>query len=66
MEQSYLVKERTIMGSDPALQDALAGLQGASERPRCLCVPSGVAMYVAKHAQYVVKRMAGRCRAGRR
>src|SRR5690606_35724902 len=30
-----------------------------SERPRCLCVAGGVEMYVARHRQFVVKRMPG-------
>ncbi len=44
---------------DPRLQEALARAHGSSERPRCLCVPDGVEMYVARHRQYVVKRMPG-------
>ncbi|MEO8155409.1 MAG: DUF1173 family protein [Rhizobacter sp.] len=42
---------------DPQLQDALAAVHETSERPRCLCVVGGVEMYVARHRQFVVKRM---------
>ncbi len=58
MEQAvYLVRGRRYAGEDPALQDALARIHGSSERPRCMCVPGGVEMYVAKLAHYIVKRM---------
>jgi hypothetical protein len=53
----YFVKGRSFMASDPKLQDALACIYDTAERPRCMCVPVGVPMYVAKHRQYVVKRM---------
>ncbi len=32
-------------------------LHDTSQRPRCLCVPGGVEMYVARHRQFLVKRM---------
>jgi hypothetical protein len=53
----YFVKGRTYASGDPGLQDALARIYGSSERARCMCVPGGVQMYIAKHAEYVVKRM---------
>jgi Protein of unknown function (DUF1173) len=53
----YLIKGRTHAASEPGLQDSLARLYGSSERPRCMCVPGGVEMYVAKHADYAIKRM---------
>ena len=53
----YFIKGRTCEAGDPRLQDGLARVYGSSERPRCMCVPGGVEMYVAKHAEYVVKRM---------
>jgi Protein of unknown function (DUF1173) len=53
----YFIKGRTYSAVDPGLQDGLARLYGSSERPRCLCVPGGVEMYIARHAEYVVKRM---------
>ena len=53
----YFIKGRTYAAADPGLQDGLARVYGSSERPRCMCVPGGVEMYIAKHAEYVVKRM---------
>jgi hypothetical protein len=53
----YFVKGRTYASGDPGLQDALARIYGSSERARCMCVPGGVQMYIAKHAEYLVKRM---------
>ena len=41
----------------PGLQDALAQGYGSPERPRCLCVSGGVEMYIARHAEYIGKRM---------
>src|SRR6202158_2962989 len=56
-EQRYLIKSRTYLAGDPELQDALAGVYDTPERPRCMCVRGGIEMYVAKHRQYVIKRM---------
>ena len=56
----YLVKGRTYRTypeADPGLQDALAQVYGSPERPRCLCVSGGIEMYIARHADYIVKRM---------
>ena len=53
----YFIKGRTYTCADPQLQEALSRVYGASERPRCMCVPGGIEMYIAKHADYVVKRM---------
>jgi hypothetical protein len=53
----YIIKGRTYPAADPGLQDALAQVYGSPERPRCLCVPGGIEMYIAKHAEYIVKRM---------
>jgi hypothetical protein len=56
-EQRFLIKGRTYASNDPELQDALVRVYDTLERPRCMCVPGGIEMYVAKHRQYVVKRM---------
>lgn len=53
----YFVKGRIYAAGDPGLRDGLTRVYGSSERPRCMCVPGGVEMYIAKHAEYVVKRM---------
>lgn len=44
---------------DPRMQAVLASAYESPERPRCLCASGGVEMYVARHRQYVVKRMPG-------
>ena len=53
----YFINGRTCAAGDPRLRDNLARVYGSPERPRCMCVPGGVEMYIAKHAEYVVKRM---------
>ena len=55
----FAIRGRVVNADDAAWQDLLAQLHDAGERPRCLCVPEGVEMYVARHRQYVVKRMPG-------
>ena len=55
--QRFAIKGRVIGADDPQLQDALACVYDTPERPRCLCVPGGVEMYVARHRHFVVKRM---------
>jgi hypothetical protein len=54
---TYLINDRIWNASDPQLQHALARVYDSPERPRCMCVPGGVEMYVAKHGHYLVKRM---------
>lgn len=58
-ESAYLVEGRRYRGDSPALQAALSGVYGTDERPRCLCAAQGIEMYVARHAQLVIKRMPG-------
>lgn len=55
--QRFAIKGRVIGTDDPQLQDALAQVYDTPERPRCMCMPGGVEMYVARHRQFVVKRM---------
>lgn len=55
--QRFSIKGRVLGVDDPQLQSALAQVHESPERPRCLCVPGGVEMYVAHHSQFVVKRM---------
>ena len=54
---TYLINDRIWNAYDPQLQAALARVYDSPDRPRCMCVPGGVEMYVAKHGHYVVKRM---------
>ena len=55
--QRFSIKGRVVDASAPDMQDMLAHVYETPERPRCLCVPGGVEMYVARHRQFVVKRM---------
>lgn len=55
--QRFLILGREIDADDPRLQEALAGIYDTLERPRCLCQPNGIEMYVARHRQFVIKRM---------
>ena len=55
--QRFFVKGVRFDAQDARLQDALAQIYGTPERAWCLCVPGGVEMYVAKHREYLVKRM---------
>jgi hypothetical protein len=56
-EQLFFIKGRKFSAADPDLQDALARIYDTPERPRCMCRPGGIEMYVAKFAQYIIKRM---------
>ena len=55
--QRLAIKGSVLTVDDPRLQGALAAVYETQERPRCLCVPGGIEMYVARHRQYLVKRM---------
>src|SRR5438046_10507016 len=56
-EQRFLIRGVTYAANDPGLQHALGLVYETPERPRCICVRGGIEMYIAKHSQYVVKRM---------
>lgn len=53
----YAIGDQIIGADDPHLQTRLARLHGTAERPRCLCVPGGVEMYVAHYRHFQIKRM---------
>ncbi|WP_150429921.1 DUF1173 family protein [Dechloromonas sp. CZR5] len=55
--QRFAILGQVIEDDSPQLQEALAKIYNISERPRCLCVPKGVEMYVARHRRFVIKRM---------
>jgi hypothetical protein len=55
--QRFSVKGRVVLASAPELQTLLAHVYETPERPRCLCVAGGVEMYVARHREFLVKRM---------
>jgi hypothetical protein len=55
---TYRIKGEEFRGDDPALGAALARVYDAKARPVCLCVPTGVEMYIARVAgQFILKRM---------
>lgn len=55
--QRFAIRGRVWQCADPGLQEALAQIHDSAERPRCLCMPGGIEMYVARHHQLLVKRM---------
>jgi len=55
--QRFSIQGREISADDPDLQDTLTSIYDTPERPLCLCRPNGVQMYVARHRQFVIKRM---------
>jgi uncharacterized protein DUF1173 len=56
--QRFSINGRVLPVDDPQLQSALAQIYEMPERPRCLCVPGGVELYVAHHhRRFVAKRM---------
>lgn len=57
--QRFIIAGTEFDANDPRLQDALARAYDAPDRPRCLCTQGGVEMYVARHRQFVLKRMPG-------
>lgn len=61
LSQRFGVLGQVWSGSEATFQDALAVVyrdRQTIERPRCLCTPTGVEMYVARHQQeLVLKRM---------
>lgn len=57
---TYLIGSETITAHSEGLQDVLLRARAAGLRPRCLCTPAGVGMYLAKVAgRYIIKRMPG-------
>ncbi len=55
----FFIKGHTYLEADAELQEALARAYETPERPRCMCEPGGVEMYVARYVEFVVKRMPG-------
>lgn len=53
----YHVNGEAVSPNNPRFQDLLASAYNSSTRPRCLCVPGGVEMYVARFKSFVIKRM---------
>lgn len=57
--QRFAVDGRVVGAGDAQFQETLARAHEAPARPRCLCVPGGAEMYVARHRHFVIKRMPG-------
>ncbi|WP_204731950.1 DUF1173 family protein [Hydrogenophaga laconesensis] len=57
--QRFAIAGSEFDADDPRLQEALALAYESPQRPRCLCCPEGVEMYVARHRQFVLKRVPG-------
>lgn len=55
--QRFSIRGQEFGADDPRLQEALASIYDTPERPRCLCQPNGIEMYVAQHRQFTIKRM---------
>lgn len=55
--QRFAIRGKVWQAEEDGLQRALGAIYGTPERPRCLCVPAGVEMYVAQLREFVVKRM---------
>ncbi|MES2260927.1 MAG: DUF1173 family protein [Pseudomonadota bacterium] len=56
-EQRFLIDGCIYAASDARLQNILARIYESAERPRCMCIPGGIEMYVAKHRLLLIKRM---------
>ncbi len=55
---AYQIAGRRFDAPSDALADAVAEAHAAHHRPRCLCQPGGIEMYIARlGAGYIVKRM---------
>ena len=56
--RGYRLSGRDLNTASPDLADAVATAHAARGRPRCLCQPGGIEMYVARSsAGYLLKRM---------
>jgi hypothetical protein len=53
----YLVEGVRMQCGDPAWQQALQRAHASDARPLCLCQRGGVAMYVARYQEFVIKRL---------
>ncbi|OYT92296.1 MAG: hypothetical protein CFE43_09430 [Burkholderiales bacterium PBB3] len=55
---SYLIGKRRYLDTTPEFHEALREAHGSRIRPRCLCRPEGIEMYVARQDfGFVIKRM---------
>ncbi|WP_140636863.1 DUF1173 family protein [Methylibium rhizosphaerae] len=55
---TYLIGGRRYQPNDPGFSEVIAEAHARRQRPRCLCQPQGLEMYVARlDGGYIVKRM---------
>jgi hypothetical protein len=57
--QLFDIGGEVLEARDSKLQETLERVYSKNIRPRCLCAPGGVEMYVARHWRFVVKRLPG-------
>lgn len=55
--QRLAIRGRVWSPGEGGIQEALSAVYGTPEKPRCLCIPGGIEMYVAHLREFVVKRM---------
>nr|WP_052736428.1 DUF1173 family protein [Aquincola tertiaricarbonis] len=56
----YALEDEVLDPHDPGFMDAVGQAYARQLRPRCLCQPEGVPMYIAHwRPGFLVKRMAG-------
>jgi len=57
-QSAYLIGGQRLRTTSPAFAEAIAAAHSEHQRPRCLCLPGGIEMYVARLGNgYIVKRM---------
>jgi hypothetical protein len=56
-ESDFLVGESRMRASDAGWQEALERAYANDVKPRCLCRPDGVPMYLARYQELVLKRL---------
>lgn len=57
LRQRFAIRGRVWRTDEAGVKAALGEVHGTPERPRCLCRPGGVEMYVARLQEFIVKRM---------
>jgi hypothetical protein len=55
--QRFSIRGKVWQAEEAGFHEALGAIYGTPERPRCLCMPGGIEMYVAQLREFVVKRM---------
>lgn len=58
-EAKFLIGDLLFDLDGQDVQTVLSNAHGLQVRPRCMCVPGGIEMYIAKHRDFLIKRMPG-------